>query len=588
MRNYAQKGKRNWCCTWKKHCLGKKCEPVNRRCGWSGPVRTLEHLYECRWERTHENFFRRQCCHIRKVCHGKRHCVQKKLTCKFHGAEVVMGSDKKCFMKLIDKNSSRKMCCRHKHACFIKNGERSRCIQIKAKNCKFVGPIHTLKSNIRCDWKKGIQDKVTRKRCCHTLTKCIGEKCSVRSKRCKFVEKVRAKTQCKSVKQGKQTRKRCCTAKKTCHFTKEKGEQCSKVAKKCFWVGGRYQVLHDSRCKWKFTADGLAKQLVCCRKVRICGPHSAGNACSIRRQCRIVGDSVPILRKQYHKKVIRCSGKPEEHRTCCHVTQKCTKGKLKAQCEDVESKCFDKKPKPEEHIRHGGCTIERNGRVVPFQGDPFKQDFHGTFVAFTNAHVTVDIEVKKNQKVSGVAFSVNGTKWQHLAGEYFLINGKLLGKLNPGKTIHLKNGVDFSRSRGSTYRISYGNDEILLNFGKKGFIRVFGQGKGLCNGEEHVMKAGGVVLKKEIHCRKATIPHAISQCKGETPQENLKCFLSECQKAPPPGAIKHVKKEKKISKAKETKEPHPEKEGIHAFKAHDEMSLPEMIEERLSLSQLQL
>jgi hypothetical protein len=162
------------------------------------------------------------------------------------------------------------------------------------------------------------------------------------------------------------------------------------------------------------------------------------------------------------------------------------------------------------------------------------QDFTGSFVAFQNGDLSVHIRVTKNKKtkanrLTGIAFAVNGRRLQHIGGKYFLVNGKQIGVLKSGKALKLLNGGKLTR-RGKVYKVTFKRTRVTYRFGKRGFLRIRGRGSnGLCNGEHRIKRSIGVFTKGR--CKKSGISRALKKCKTQAKGKRLACFFKKCRKS---------------------------------------------------------
>jgi len=148
-------GQQTQCCQWKNVCNCGRCQQLNRKCNFVGPVLKIKSKNYCfKAPIGNKGFFVKKCCYFTHRCIGgkKRNCNKRKV-CKTVGRSKKISEFSKCHWKLISKDTKRRKCCSFRKTCFNNNNNRRNCKVLKL-NCKFIGNIMIIRKNKNCVWKK--------------------------------------------------------------------------------------------------------------------------------------------------------------------------------------------------------------------------------------------------------------------------------------------------------------------------------------------------------------------------------------------------------------------------------------------------
>lgn len=337
MKNFSGNARRKFCCRWVDKCNGTKCEKINYKCDYEGPL--------------YQTFFlqypaKKACGKLEKgkrdlICTKKKMCknekpetcnpmISKCLFCRESKPKCVSNGpckteDEKVEVTLRQKSKGifQQYRCVTKTTCI-----NDKCTKGK-KICAYAGPIITQQIRNVCTYKKDNKLKRERKFCCKSVQRCVAGKCAQIKKACAYSGpwvSLKKHTICKYVPWKKvKTSKNCETSflRKVCCLLHIKciNDKCVNKSKKCKY----YHVIEKTKrkkCSWKVVSPkkcNTIKQKVCTSWVEICKRNSRHG----KRVCKkenvktqiVKNATVRITCKRQCK--LRFFGECQKRRYCC-------------------------------------------------------------------------------------------------------------------------------------------------------------------------------------------------------------------------------------------------------------------------------
>lgn len=319
--------KQKKCCESVKECFGSKCVTRTPKCQYEGDAISKKFKKGCRFVAVGKTGKRKQCCTLKKVCTGKT-CVTKKENCKFFGPIKYIKITTACRDVKLRHNATRKQCCQEHNNCV----QGKKC-KVGKKVCRWSGPIIRNKLEKKCRWVKLSEDE-KKKVCCDIRSLCSGKRCSVTSRKCDDVKKVKItrKNDCKWAARKGGVQKRCCSFTERCVNNK-----CKPLHKQCEWTGLILTKVWTKGCQMRRYGES-GRRNFCCKSHRVCLGKGKAKKCKVQRKdCQFTG---PIHTTSYSMK---CSwvhyakgcGSFVKRQKCCGVLKTC----IGTNCKTAKGQC---------------------------------------------------------------------------------------------------------------------------------------------------------------------------------------------------------------------------------------------------------